>query len=79
MKIIGYTVGTPLPKPNFDQTDPSQGDFIKGDRSFLNIDSTLTTEGSPADAKAVGDAIIATNDAVSQKTQVQIITWGADD
>ena len=72
MKIVGITVGTTLPKPNFDQTDPSKGDFIKGDRSFLNMDSTLTAEGSPADAKAVGDA-------VAQKSQVQIITWGADD
>ena len=57
MKIIGYTVGTPLPKPNFDQTDPKKGDYIKGDRSFLNIDDTLTNAGSPADAKATGDAI----------------------
>lgn len=57
MKIVGYTVGTPLPKPNFDQTDPKKGDYIKGDRSFLNIDDTLTQEGSPADAKATGDAI----------------------
>ena len=72
MKIVGITVGTTLPKPNFDQTDPMKGDFIKGDRSFLKIDSTLTTEGSPADAKAVGVA-------VAQKTQVQIVTWGADD
>lgn len=28
MKIIGVTVGTPLPKPDFDQTDPSKGDYI---------------------------------------------------
>lgn len=57
MKIIGYTVGTPLPKPSFDQTDPKKGDYIKGDRSFLNMDETLTESGRPADAKATGDAI----------------------
>ena len=57
MKIVGYTVGTPLPKPNFDQTDPRKGDFIKGDRSFLNMDDSLTEAGRPADAKATGDAI----------------------
>lgn len=56
-KIIGVTVGTSLPKPNFDQTDPRKGDFIKGDRSFLNMDDTLSIAGRPADAKATGDAI----------------------
>ena len=29
MKIIGNTVGTPLPKPDFKQTDPTKGDYIK--------------------------------------------------
>ena len=57
MKIIGATVGTMLPKPNFDQTDPKKGDYIKGDRSFLQVDDTLTKAGISADAKAVGDAI----------------------
>lgn len=28
-KIIGVTVGTQLPKPNFKQADPSKGDYIK--------------------------------------------------
>lgn len=28
-KIIGITVGTQLPKPNFKQTDPTKGDFIR--------------------------------------------------
>lgn len=41
MKIIGVTVGTALPKPNFDQTDPKKGDYIKGDRSFLNAVKTI--------------------------------------
>ena len=57
MKIIGVTVGTTLPKPNFDQTDPTMGDYIKGDRSFLRIDDTLSESGISADAKATGDAI----------------------
>lgn len=34
MKIIGVTVGTTLPKPNFDQTDPRKGDFIKNKPDF---------------------------------------------
>jgi hypothetical protein len=29
MKIIGITVGTQLPKPNFNQSDPTKGDYIK--------------------------------------------------
>ena len=29
MKIIGATIGTTLPKPNFKQTDPTKGDYIK--------------------------------------------------
>ena len=57
MKIIGVTVGTTTPKPNFDQTDPRKGDFIKGDRSFLRVDDTLTESGISADARAVGEAI----------------------
>ena len=28
-KIIGITVGTQLPKPNFKQDDPTKGDYIK--------------------------------------------------
>lgn len=44
MKIIGYTVGTSLPKPNFDQTDPKKGDYIRGDRSFLQSVKTVEQE-----------------------------------
>ena len=29
-KIIGVTVGSPLPKPNLKQTDPKKGDFVYG-------------------------------------------------
>lgn len=56
-KIIGVTVGTTLPKPNFDQTDPRKGDYIRGDRAFITPDDTLTQPGRPAEAKATGDAI----------------------
>ena len=86
MKIIGATVGTTIPKPNFDQTDPRKGDYIKGDRSFLNMDATLTQSGSPAEAKATGEAITAVQttvdqvaNTVNQKAQVRIITWTAAD
>lgn len=35
-KIIGVTVGSPLPKPNLMQTDPTKGDYVKGKEEFLN-------------------------------------------
>ena len=38
----------------------------------IKVDSTLTQSGYAADAKAVGDAL-------AQKSQVQIVTWEADD
>ena len=33
-KIIGVTVGTTLPKPNFKQTDPTKGDYIRNKPDF---------------------------------------------
>lgn len=30
MKIVGVTVGTPMPRANFEQTDPKKSDYIKG-------------------------------------------------
>lgn len=57
--------------------------------SNVEIDATLAELGKAADAKAVGDKFTALvgdvavseqiNTAVSQKSQVQIITWEADD
>ena len=34
-KIIGVTVGSPLPKPNLMQNDPKKGDYVKGKEEFL--------------------------------------------
>lgn len=62
MKIIGVTVGTPLPKPNFDQTDPKKGDYIKGDRSFLNAIKTINGVGPDSN----GDFVIAVDDTLTQ-------------
>ena len=80
MKIVGYTVGTPLPKPNFDQTDPYKGDYIKGDRSFITTDETLTQSGRPAEAKATGDAINNLRSEVDERideSKLFIATYGA--
>lgn len=34
-KIIGVTVGSPLPKPNLMQNDPAKGDYVKGKEEFV--------------------------------------------
>ena len=49
MKIYGNTVGTTLPKPNLDQTDPNKGDFIFGDR-----DKFRGPQGEPGPAGLAG-------------------------
>ena len=40
-KIIGITVGTQLPKPNFKQTDPTKGDYIKNKPDFDGLKSKV--------------------------------------
>ena len=40
-KIIGITVGTQLPKPNFNQTDPTKGDYIKNKPDFAGLQSKV--------------------------------------
>ena len=75
-KIIGVTVGTQLPKPNFKQTDPTKGDYIKNKPDFEGLKTKVNTLDSLVGDTAVSEQI---TDAVSQKSQVQIITWEADD
>lgn len=66
-------------KPDFDGLK-SDLDILKimvGDTSVAEqvaniVDNTLAVSGKAADAKVVGDAL-------TQKSQVQIITWEADD
>ena len=40
-KIIGVTVGTQLPKPNFKQNDPTKGDYIKNKPDFDGLKSKV--------------------------------------
>ena len=56
MKIKGIPVGTTMPRPDWDQTNPAKADFIKNKPV---PDASLTQEGKPADAKATGEAISA--------------------
>lgn len=75
-KIIGITVGTQLPKPDFKQTDPTKGDYIKNKPDFEGLKTEVQ-----AISNLVGDSAVSTqiNTAVAQKSQVQIITWEDDD
>ena len=59
-KIIGATVGSPLPKPNLMQTDPSRGDYVKGKEEFLQNAGGRSWVGKSA--VFVGDSITASND-----------------
>lgn len=44
-KIIGVTVGTRLPKPNFKQTDPTKGDYIKNKPDFEGLKNEVLAIG----------------------------------
>lgn len=52
-KIIGVTVGSPLPKPNMMQTDPTKGDYVKGKEEFLE----QVNSGGTVTDKQIADAV----------------------
>lgn len=56
-KIIGVTVGTQLPKPNFKQTDPTKGDYIKNKPDFDGLKSRVDTINSLVGDTAVSEQI----------------------
>jgi hypothetical protein len=59
-KIIGYTVGTTLPKPSFAQTDPRKGDYIKDkevlDSQFVKLQTQELTQEQKEQARQNIDA-----------------------
>ena len=75
-KIIGITVGTALPKPNFKQDDPTKGDYIKNKPDFDGLKSQVDEVSGLVGDTSVSEQI---QNAVAQKSQIQIITWEADD
>ena len=75
-KIVGVTVGTTLPKPDFLQNDPRKGDYIKNKPDFEGLKDRVDNVSDLVGSTAVSDQI---TNAVSQKSQVQIVTWEADD
>ena len=72
-KIIGVTVGTTLPKPDFTQTDPTKGDYIKNKPDFDGLQAKFN--------ELVGDKKVSEqiSDALDKKAQIQIITWEEND
>lgn len=76
-KIIGNTTATPTPRSDWNQTDPKKADFIL---NKPNIEALLDDK---ADLTHNHEDLYytkeQTNSALSQKAQVQIITWEDDD
>lgn len=54
MKIKGIPVATPVPRPDWNQDDPSKADYIKNKPT---TDTTLSKSGMAADAKVAGGRI----------------------
>ena len=60
MKITGITVGTTLPKPNFDQTDPSKGDYIKNRPFYTEGGGTVLIDGDFESLSVMSNNLIQT-------------------
>ena len=73
-KIIGNTTATPVAIPDWNQTDENKADYIKNKPTLgaLAAKDEVTKENLSMDVQE-------SLNAVAQKAQVQIITWGADD
>ena len=56
-RIIGVTVGTTLPKPNFKQTDPTKGDYIKNKPDFDGLKNRVDTVSGLVGDTAVSEQI----------------------
>lgn len=67
-KIIGVTVGTQLPKPNFKQDDPTKGDYIKNRPDFdglqSRVDSVSALVGDTKVSEQISNAIVTKVDKV---------------
>ena len=53
MKITGNTVGTPMPRTNYEQTDPAKADYLKGkqalDKKIEDVQSAADNAQTAAD------------------------------
>ena len=54
-KIIGNTVGTTMPRTNWEQTNPNEADYLKG-RDALEMLIQTTSANAAKDAKNIAEA-----------------------
>lgn len=73
-KIIGITVGTQLPKPNFKQTDPTKGDYIKNKPDFEGLRTDVDDIKILVGDKSVSDQITDALENGAVLTTVQSLT-----
>lgn len=63
-KIIGVTVGSSLPKPNFKQTDPTKGDYIRNKPDFDGLKTDVANISDLVGDTKVSDQISTAVDAI---------------
>jgi hypothetical protein len=94
-KIIGNTTTTPMAVPDWNQTDETKADYIKNKPTVLTEDDVIDLISENGGTSGGGGNIIvdqtfnsnsqnaqsgtAVAQAIATKSQVQIITWEADD
>lgn len=44
MKIVGIPVGTTMPRPDWNQTDPKKADYIKNKPDLSNISGSTAVQ-----------------------------------
>lgn len=75
-RIRGNTVGTTMPRPDWNQGNPNKADFIKN-KPDLSTDPSLTFAGKAADAKVTGEALAeirtATQTAIASTTKKYVM------
>jgi hypothetical protein len=74
-KIIGVTVGTQLPKPNFKQDDPTKGDYIKNKPDFEGLKARVDNKADLIEGKIPLEQLPDNIGGAS----VQFITWEEND
>lgn len=70
MKIQGNTVGTPMPRTDFNQANPAKADYLKGRDDLLQLIQGAYTAGNIA-GTAAGDAQTAADNAQTAADNAQ--------
>lgn len=79
MKIIGNPVGTTLPKPDWSQTDPTKGDYIKNKPEIPSKLSQLTNDSGYVAENDIGGTIeITSGEPTKDKTVLTLDPNGGE-